>query len=394
MTAQAPAQQILTPTPRRVILRSLFWVGAAIFILLVVVIAIGTVGSSVGGVRLSSTNPAPAGAMAVAEVLGQHGVQLTATSTLKETQSAIAAARSTTLFVYDPDSLLNDEQLGVVAGLADHVVIADPTFGQLQAIAPAVAQAGVVDGTLTADCELQAVRKAGSVSGSGSGFRLIDKTAAASLCLGSSDNRYSLIQLTSPTGRITLLGATDALTNEHVIERGNAALALNLLGEHENLIWYLPTFGDLPTKPTKTFAELTPPWVTPVLVLLIITFIAAAMWRGRRLGPLVIENLPVIVRASETMLGRARLYEKSSSRLRVADSLRVGAIQRLAVQCGLPRVASVDEVIAVVARIAGAEPGNIRQLLVDTIPHTDRDLMALSDALLALEKDVRRATRR
>jgi hypothetical protein len=108
----------------------------------------------------------------------------------------------------------------------------------------------------------------------------------------------------------------------------------------------------------------------------------------------VIENLPVIVRASETMLGRARLYEKSSSRLRVADSLRVGAIQRLAVQCGLPRVASVDEVIAVVARIAGAEPGNIRQLLVDTIPHTDRDLMALSDALLALEKDVRRATRR
>ncbi len=39
--------------------------------------------------------------------------------------------------------------------------------------------------------------------------------------------------------------------------------------------------------------------------------IAAAFWRGRRFGPLVVENLPVTVRASETMLGRARLYEKS-----------------------------------------------------------------------------------
>ena len=66
------------------------------------------------------------------------------------------------------------------------------------------------------------------------------------------------------------------------------------------------------------------------MILLLLVFLAAAFWRGRRLGPLVVENLPVVVRASETMEGRARLYQKSSARLHALDALRIGAIQRLA----------------------------------------------------------------
>jgi hypothetical protein len=107
----------------------------------------------------------------------------------------------------------------------------------------------------------------------------------------------------------------------------------------------------------------------------------------------VIENLPVTVRASETMLGRARLYEKSSSRLRALDSLRIGSVQRLAAACGLPRTATVDEVVAAVAAVTRAQPGDIRSLLIDAVPHTDRDLISYSDALLTLERDVARAIR-
>ena len=70
--------------------------------------------------------------------------------------------------------------------------------------------------------------------------------------------------------------------------------------------------------------------------MLVLVALGAVFWRSRRVGPLVVENLPVVVRASETMEGRARLYERSNSRLHALDALRVGTVARLARTCGLP----------------------------------------------------------
>jgi len=184
-----------------------------------------------------------------------------------------------------------------------------------------------------------------------------------------------------------VLGATEALTNGAILENGNAALGLNLLGATETLVWYIPSIedlgGDIPTT-----GELSPPWVLSVTLLFFIVIFVAAFWRGRRLGPLIVENLPVTVRASETMQGRARLYETASARQHTLDSLRIGTIARLAKACGLPVVATVDEVIAGAAAIAEMDPKEVAGLLIDEHPATDRDLVRLSDALLALEQRV------
>ena len=53
-------------------------------------------------------------------------------------------------------------------------------------------------------------------------------------------------------------------------------------------------------------------WLVVVLV---------ALWKGRRLGPLVAEQLPVVVRASETVEGRGRLYRSRRARDRAADGV-------------------------------------------------------------------------
>lgn len=384
--------QVLTPTAGRVLKRSLFWVGVVAFLVVIVLIVLGTAGAQSGGVPLDSANAAPEGAMAVAEVLREQGVDVIATSSLAETRDAIADRDSTTLFLYDTNLYLTDEQLADAAGLAATVVLADPTFDELQAIAPEVALAGYVDGTASADCDIRAVQKAGTVSLDGSGYRVVDDGADGAdvtACLGTGDDVYSLVQV----GDLVVLGATSALTNEHVIEEGNAALALNLLGEHDTLVWYIPGADDLAGSAPPDLGTLTPPWVTPALALLLLAFIAGAIWRGRRLGPLVVENLPVVVRASETMLGRARLYERSSARLRALDALRIGSVQRLAVLCGLPRTASLDDVVASVAAATGDGVASIRRLLVDAVPSTDAELVVLSDELLELERDVALAVR-
>jgi hypothetical protein len=123
-----------------------------------------------------------------------------------------------------------------------------------------------------------------------------------------------------------------------------------------------------------------------VLLLLLLVFVAAAIWRGRRFGPLVVENLPVVVRAGETREGRARLYQRSSARLRAADALRIGAIGRLARAVGLPRVSTADEVADAVAAATRRDRASIRGILIDDIPSTDAQLLALSDALAELER--------
>ena len=284
-----------------------------------------------------------------------------------------------TLFLYDSGDFLDEARLTEIAGLARDVVVLTPGFAQLRAVAPEVAQAGTVNRkVLRSDCTLPAVAKADSVNGAGRGYRVTGKDTVATRCLGSGSRAFSLIRLERGPHTITVLGTMDALSNEHVAERGNAALALNLLGANQRLVWYLPTIDDSAAAGAPSIAELTPVWVSSVMALLVIVAIVAAFWRGRRMGPLVVENLPVTVRASETMEGRARLYQRGGARLRALDSLRVGTIARVAAQCGLPRLAPVDEVIAAASAVTGADPRQLRSLLLDETPRTDRELVRLS----------------
>jgi hypothetical protein len=164
-----------------------------------------------------------------------------------------------------------------------------------------------------------------------------------------------------------------------------------MLGNTSHLVWYLPSAADLTGSGDINVPW--PNWLVPTIGLGLLLVIAAAFWRGRRFGPLVIEPLPVVVRASETMEGRARLYQKSSSRTHALDSLRIGAIGRIAVLCGLSRQATVTEVIGAASVATGRSADAIRTLLLDDLPSGDSSLLRLSDALTALERDVATATR-
>ncbi|MGX5680745.1 DUF4350 domain-containing protein [Schumannella luteola] len=380
------ATEVVTPRLRSTAKRAAFWIVGGVVLLVIAVVALATLGGAQERAPLDPQNAAPAGGMAVAEVLRQQGVDVIPTSSLEDTRDAIDSPAQTTLFLYDAGLYLTDEKLREAVDLADTVIIAEPGFTELQAVAPGVAQAGTVAGPIDADCDLGAVQRAGVISGEAQGYRLIDEKSDALLCLGSGDGVYSLVGLEDDGRRLFVLGATAPLTNELAIADGNAAFALGLLGENETLVWYLPSFADVES--TESIGELTPGWVGPLMVLLALVFVAAAIWRGRRLGPLVIEGLPVVVRSSETMLGRARLYQKSSARLRALDALRVGTVQRLAALCGLPSTATVDDVIVAVSALTGAQPNAVRSLLVDADPASDRDLIDYSDALLTLERDV------
>lgn len=383
MTAEDSA--VMTPTVARFARRSLFWIAISVVILIIALIGIAL--GSVGGdsEQLDAANPAPNGGQALVEVLRHEGVDVQVVGTLGDAEDAVADRESTTVLLYDRSYYLDTAQTREALALANTVVVLRPTAEALEVISPDIALAGFTEGTADADCAVEAARVAEDLTVDGDGYRILDDDAAVG-CFAI-DDVYSMVQAETRGIDYTVLGATEALTNGTILENGNAALGLHLLGANERLVWYIPTGDDYQTE-IATAGELSPPWVIPVILTLMLVGVVAIIWRGRRFGPLIVENLPVTVRASETMQGRARLYERSNARLHSLDSLRIGTIARLATLCGLPVLATVDEVVAAAAATAGMDPAAVRILLVDAVPGSDRELVELSDQLLVLEQTV------
>jgi hypothetical protein len=234
-----------------------------------------------------------------------------------------------------------------------------------------------------------AARAAGTVSGLARGYRVTAGGGAVG-CFGS-QGVYAMVQVEASSHTITVLGTTTTFTNGSIQQRGNAALALRLFGGSTHLVWYLPTLADSSVVQDGVIPN--PPWVLWATVLAAVVLVAAGVWRGRRFGPVVVERMPVFVRASETLEGRSRLYQRSSARTHALDALRIGSIGRMATLCGLPSRATVVEVIGAIVRLTGRSEPDLRHLLLDAVPASDAELVRLSDDLGLLEADVRRAVR-
>jgi hypothetical protein len=390
-TIDSDLSTVETPRVRTVFRRLLFWLGALVILAVIIFVIFAAAAPTQSTGELDATNTQPLGARALLQVLRQDGVTVDAPIDLADAiGDADPSSGPTTLVLYDPQSILDAAQLKRMVGLADHVVLIEPSTGILQVLAPHVLQAGFVASTAPADCDLPAARRAGTVTGLDKGYR-ISGTTDATGCFGSGGIHGLVVDQTA--GRtVTVVGGPTTFTNGTITQKGNAALALGIFGQTAHTVWYLPSLSDYPSSQADGVIP-NPPWVLLVEVLGAIVVIAAAIWRGRRFGPIVVERLPVVVRASETVEGRARLYQRASSRTHALDYLRIGALGRLAALCGLPKRASLDDVVGAVARTTGRPLPELRALLVDDIPDSDADLLRMSDDLRQLERDVARTTR-
>ncbi|MFN4002179.1 DUF4350 domain-containing protein [Microcella sp.] len=395
--------EIITPTVRRSLRRGLYWAVAIGALLAFGLVMVALNGAGRVAERWGAGETAPSGSRALVEVLRDQGVDVIVTSTLEQSRaelenlSQVDGGPGATLFVGDARGILGAEQWSEVLGLADHTLIAEPTALALDGLGIDALVAGPLDSgdpdagspegdgagrvTLDAGCRVPAAQRAESIIAAGVGYSTLEGTT----CFDAGQAGAALVSLDIDRRSVSVLGAGTALQNGDITSAGNAALVLGLLGEHATLVWYQPTPADLST---PTIAELTPGWVNPVAWLALLVGIAAAVWQGRRLGPVVIENLPVVVKTTETMEGRARLYAREGSRLRALDALRVGTLRRLAEGLALGSAAGVDDIIIAVAGITGRDQLSLRALLVGTEPDSDRDLVQLSDRLLELERQV------
>ncbi|RZU37156.1 uncharacterized protein DUF4350 [Streptomyces sp. BK022] len=373
-------------------------IALAIVLLLVGAAVIAVIRSQTKHGNLDPRSADPRGSRAVAELLADRGVTTRLVTTLDAAREAVGP--DTTLLVAVPDLLTHRQQTELARATAPsggRTVLVAPGDWSVGRLAPGVTASPVttLETTLDPGCALPEARRAGSAETGGIRYRTTADDADA--CYPS-ERRATLLRLpaASGTGDTVLLGAPDILLNDRLDQQGNASLALQLLGSRPHLVWYLPSPADSSADDAgrRSLFDLLPPgWLWGTLQLFVAALLAA-LWRGRRFGPLVPERLPVVIRASETTEGRARLYRKADARDRASAVLRSTARTRLAPLVGVPATqAHTPEALlpALSTRLPDSGEQALRSLLFGEPPRDDAALIALTDRLDALEREVRRS---
>ncbi len=385
-----------SPTVRQVWTRTR-GVALALVLLLAAAVAIAVVRSDARHGELDPRSADPYGSRAVAVLLADRGVDTRVVATLDE--AADAAGPDTTLLVAIPDLLTPGQQTRLHSAFAQsggRTVLVSAGSASVERLAPGVTAdpATSFDSTLAPACALPAAQRAGTADTGG--IRYTTTHLDADECYPS-ERLATLLRLPAPSGDgdTVLLGSPDILLNAELDQHGNASLALQLLGSRPHLVWYLPSLADTTAvtgDDERSFFDLLPSgWLWGTLQLFIAAAVAA-LWRARRLGPLVPEKLPVAIRASETVEGRARLYRKADARDRAALALRSTTRTRLAPLVGVPASqAHAPEALlpALSAHLQG-DGRSLHALLFGPPPGDDAALITLADQLDALEREVRR----
>ncbi|UNB53296.1 DUF4350 domain-containing protein [Mycolicibacterium sp. YH-1] len=333
------------------------------------------------GGRMDPTATSPDGALALVSLLRDRGVDVIEARSLADVERD--ARPDTLLVIAETFFLVDDDGLRRLADLPGDRLLVEPVSRTREALAPEI---GVADETSFGgepDCDLRAATRAGETQlGTATTYEATGDVEVTS-CYGGAVVRYA------EDGRtVTVVGTADFMTNSGLTKQGNAALAMNLAGSRERVIWYTPTLIEGESDATASIMDLIPDRVNWIVLQLCLVVLLVALWRGRRVGPLVAEDLPVVVRASETVEGRGRLYRSRRSRDRAADALRTGALHRMLPRLGLAATAAPPAVAAAVAARIGGDPNTHGHMLFGPPPATDAELVTLARQLDDIERQV------
>lgn len=364
---------------------TLLMTGVVLLAVLVVVVAGG---SSRTSEELDPDNPGGSGAQALARVLADEGVAVEVARDAAALDDALAGdTGSTTVLVTSTDHLGVSTTGRLLDSAEGHrLVLTEPPARILEELGlEDPSQTLPVQDPIDAGCTDTGLAPLDGLS------LLVESAESYPSPTGCFAGGAGWLLSAAGPDRITL-GAGEILHNDQVLRSDNAAVALRLLGQDERLVWYVPSLRDLEGDDGVTLVSLLPPWLVPGVWLAGIAVVGLALWRGRRLGALSTEPLPVTVRAVETTEGRAGLYRRTGDRAHAAAVLRRRARRESARALRLP-APDDPALVREVARHLGRPAAEVERLLAADAPAPTDDaaLVHLASELAALETEVRRS---
>ena len=337
-------------------------------------------------IPLAIDNPKDWGTMAVAELLRHEGVSVSKASSLSE--AVDASRQGATIAVVNADQLSDQDRRALAQAGGDVVVIGAKGGGNaLAGLTDMTAKgtAASTSSTLAPQCDDADAQAARSLAGTRASVSLQGDDDAVG-CFPVGEDRYAYATDSLPSGAtLRVLPDPAPVTNTHLAKEGHAALGVRALGHHNRVLWL---DGQRTETPSVWNSASTPPWLPVLILQLIVIAGVLAVVQGRRFGGVVSEDLPVVVRSTETTVARGRLYRQGSDRPRAAQALRSGTALRLGAALGLPPGTSRRDVIAAVAMASGTAPTTVDSLLYGPPPSSNSALATLAVQLDQLESEV------
>jgi Domain of unknown function (DUF4350) len=361
------------------------WAGLVLAVIVILAAISAWLTAPRAGGRMDPESTSPDGAHALVTLLRDRGVDVVVADTVAQAQQA--AREDSLLLIAQTDFMADGDRLHQLAGAPGDRLIIAPAAKTREALAPDIRRAPATSFGGSPDCDLREANRAGSVDlGPTDAYQAVSDRTTLTRCYGG-----ALVRYRDGDRTVTVVGSADFMTNSTLLQEGNAALAMNLAGERPRLVWYAPQHAEGPNSGTASVFDLIPEqvdWIIRQLWLVVALF---ALWKVRRVGPLVAEELPVVVRASETVEGRGRLYRSRRARDRAAEALRTATLQRLSPRLGLGVNAQPPAIIAaIISRSSGnlMDPQALQHNLFGPPPGTDDDLVQLANALDNIERQV------
>ncbi|MGI9578022.1 MAG: DUF4350 domain-containing protein [Microthrixaceae bacterium] len=169
----------------------------------------------------------------------------------------------------------------------------------------------------------------------------------------------------------------------------NAATAVALLGDLESVTFVTPIPPpEFVADGTRNPLELMPLPVKLAILQAVGAFVIYVMWRARRLGRPVAEEMPVEIAGSELVEAVGGLLRRSGSPTNAAAVLRAETRRELSRPLGVPIGADPAALVEAVVARTGGDPQRLRMLLFDGPVETVADLVALSRGLDEIELEV------
>lgn len=334
------------------------------------------------GGRMEPASTSADGANALVSLLRDQGVDVIEAANLSDVEKAMRPGAL--LLLAQTHYLVGDDGLRRLADLPGDLLLVEPISRTREALAAGVDVAPETSFGGDPDCDLREAQRAGEAEfGISETYVAADDGPTLTSCYGG-----AVVRFTRDDRTVTVVGSADFMTNGGLLEKGNAALAMNLAGTSDRLVWYAPQRIEGESDTSTSILDLVPDRVTWIALQLVLVVLLVAWWQGRRIGPLVAEDLPVVVRASETVEGRGRLYRSRRARDRSAEALRTAALHRILPRLGLGTQSPPAAVAQAVAARGGGDPAAVAHWLFGPAPGTDAELLDLAHQLDHIERQI------
>lgn len=191
-------------------------------------------------------------------------------------------------------------------------------------------------------------------------------------------------------GWLVFVGGADLFTNSLLAVSDNAGLAVALLAPREGTrVVILDPRGGVPSD--RSLFDAVPRGFWLALTQLVVAFGVYSWFRGRRLGPVMVEPQPVQIEGSELVSAVGSLAQLSRRPERTAAVLRRALHRELVSWLGLPSDVSPQALAEVAASRTGVDRDRVLSALAGPAVTGDVELVALADEIERIRKEVMHA---